>query len=131
MITDWLETTSISLVLNAVQFTVWCGVRISSGNDLFSQLGSNFAIVALFLVLNAITGGIVEAIAAITVVHVFISQNRDGGGTWLLETSLESTSGLVCTNSTVRLWLFWLLWLRLLGIVSELALSLASTDGSH
>lgn len=108
MISDWLETTSISLVLNAVQFAIWSGIGISSGNDLFSQLGSNFTIVALFLVLDAITGGVIEAIASITVVHVFISQNRDGGGTWLLEASLESTSGLVCTDSTVRLWLLWL-----------------------
>lgn len=108
MISDRLETTGISLVLNAVQFSIWGGVGVSSGNDLFSQLGSNFAIVALFLVLDAITGGVVKPIASITVVHVFVSQNRDGGGTWLLEASLESTSGLVGTGSAVRLRLLWL-----------------------
>lgn len=73
-----------------------------------------------------------EAIASITVVHVFISQNRDGGGLWLLEASLEaaleSTSGLFCTDPTVRL---WLLRLWLLVIVSKLALALASPKRSH
>lgn len=108
MISDRLETTTICLVLNAVQFTIRSGVGVSSGNDLFSQLGSDFAIVALFLVLDAITGGVIEAITSITIIHVFVSQNRDGGGTWLLEASLESTSGLIGTGSAVRLRLPWL-----------------------
>lgn len=80
MISHWLETTGIRFVLDAVQFTIWTGVGVTSGDDLFSQFGSNFAVVALFLVLDSVTGGIVEPIASITVVHVFISQNRDRGG---------------------------------------------------
>lgn len=80
MISHWLETTGIRFVLDAVQFTIRTGVGVTSGDDLFSQFGSNFAVVALFLVLDSVTGGIVEPIASITVVHVFISQNRDRGG---------------------------------------------------
>lgn len=80
MIPHRLETTGIGLILDAVQFTIRTGVGISSGNDLFSQFRSNLAVVALFLVLDSVTGGVVEPIASIAVVHVFISQNRDRGG---------------------------------------------------
>lgn len=80
MIPHRLETTGIGLILDAVQFTIRAGVGISSGNDLFSQFRSNLAVVALFLVLDSVTGGVVEPIASIAVVHVFISQNRDRGG---------------------------------------------------
>lgn len=80
MISHRLETSGIGLVLHAVQLTIRPGVGVSSGNDLFSQLRSDFAIVSLFLVLDSITGGVIEPIAAITVVHVFISQDRDWGG---------------------------------------------------
>lgn len=80
MIPHRLETTGIGLILDAVQFTIRAGVGISSGNDLFSQFRSNLAVVALFLVLDSVTGGVVEPIASIAVVYVFISQNRDRGG---------------------------------------------------
>lgn len=80
MISHRLETTGIGLVLDAVQFSVRTCVGVTSGNDLFSQFGSDLAIVALFLVLDSVTGGVVKPIASIAVVHVFISQNRDRGG---------------------------------------------------
>lgn len=131
MISDRLETTGIGLVLDAVQLAVRAGVRISSGYDLLSLLGCDLAIVALLLVLDSVTGGVIKPIASIAVVHVLVPQDRDGGGAWLLEASLESTSGLATT--CVRLRLLWLS--GLLGIVATakltLSLTLASAQGSH
>lgn len=80
MISHRLETTGIGLVLDTVQLSIGAGVGVSTGNDLFSQFGSDLAIVALFLVLDSVTGGVVKPIASIAVVHVFVSQNRDRGG---------------------------------------------------
>lgn len=80
MISHGLETAGIGLVLDAVQFTIRSGIGIATGYDLFSLFGCNLAIVSLFLVLDSITGGVIESIASIAVVHVLVSQDGDGGG---------------------------------------------------
>lgn len=56
MISHGLETAGVGLVLDAVELAVGTGVRVSTGNDLLAQLGANLAVVALFLVLDAVAG---------------------------------------------------------------------------
>lgn len=129
MVSHWLETSGIGLVLDTVQFTIRPGVGVSSANDLFSQFGSDLAIVALFLVLNSVTGGVVKPIASIAVVHVFIAQNRYRGGARLLlrEASLESTSTAAGLSTVGLLRLLGLPLLGLLEATAELTTTLALT----
>lgn len=133
MISDRLETSGVGLVLDAVQLAVGTRVRVSTGNDLLAQLRANLAVVALFLVLDAVAGCVVKAVTSVSVVHVLVAQNRNRRGAGLLESSLESTSG--CTSGgwsseTAAEGLLRLLLLLLLGVVSELA-TLGLAKGRH
>lgn len=145
MISHGLETAGVGLVLDAVELAVGTGVRVSTGNDLLAQLGANLAVVALFLVLDAVAGCVVKAVTSVAVVDVLVAQNRNRGGTRLLESSLESTGGTSAATdsgltsagrSTVAAsegLLRSLGLLLLLGVVSELVLGLASlaTEGRY
>lgn len=129
MISDRLETSGVGLVLDAVQLAVGTRVRVSTGNDLLAQLRANLAVVALFLVLDAVAGCVVKAVTSVSVVHVLVAQNRNRRGAGLLESSLESTSGCWTSEATAE-GLLRLLLLLLLGVVSELA-TLGLAKGCH
>lgn len=135
MIANRLETSGIGLVLDAVQLAVGTRVRVSTGNDLLAQLRANLTVVALFLVLDTVAGCVVKVVTSVTVVYVFVAQDRNRGGTRLLEsTSTGSTAGTEATTAklTSRSWCgSWssvtsseglLRSLLLVGIESELVL---------
>lgn len=73
MIPNRLETSGIGLVLDAVQLAVGTRVRVSTGNDLLTQLRANLTVVALFLVLDAIASCVVKAVTSVSVVYIFVS----------------------------------------------------------
>lgn len=148
MISHGLETAGVGFVLDAVQLAVGTGVRVSTGNDLLAQLGPYLAVVALFLVLDAVAGCVVKAVTSVAVVDVFVAQNRNRSGAGLLESTLEtsratraatSESGLTSggrssvTGSKGLLRSLGLLRLLLLGVVSKLVLGLTSlaTEGRY
>lgn len=102
MISHRLETSGVGLVLDAVQLAVGTRVRVSTGNDLLAQLRANLTVVTLFLVLDAIAGCVVKVVTSVSVVHIFVAQNRNWGGTRLLESALESTSRGTGTSTTTK-----------------------------
>lgn len=136
MIAHRLETAGVGLVLDAVQLAVGTRVRVSTGNDLLAQLRADLAVVALLLVLDAVASCVVKVVTSVTVVYVLVAQNRDRGGTGLLESALESTgstaanSGLTSggrSSVTSSEGLLRSLLLLLLGVeLSELVLGLTS-----
>lgn len=124
MISHRLETSSVGLVLDAVELAVGTRVRVSTGNDLLAQLRANLAVVALFLVLDAVAGCVVKAVTSVSVVHVLVAQNRNRRGARLLESSLESTSGRTSggwTSKATTEGLLRLLLLLLGVVLAELA----------
>uniref|UniRef100_A0A182QMG7 Uncharacterized protein n=1 Tax=Anopheles farauti TaxID=69004 RepID=A0A182QMG7_9DIPT len=133
MISDGLESVGIGLVLNTVELTVGSGVGVATRNDLFRLLRSQVAEESFLLVLDTITGGVtasstfrlylLEAIAAVTVVDVFVAQDRDGSS--LLEVTLEaSASRTTRLESVAGAIVRWSRWsLRVVGTEPLLCLS--------
>lgn len=132
MISHRLETSGVGLVLDAVQLAIGTGVRVSTGNDLLTQLGSNFAVVSVFLVLDAVAGCVVKVVTSVAVVYVLVAENRDRSGTGLLKSTLESSLGTsaatksgLTSGGRSSVGLLRSLGL-LLGIVTELTVGLAT-----
>lgn len=102
MVTDGLETVGIGLILYAVLLTVRGSVGVATGDYLFRLFRSQIAKESFFLVLDTVTSGIVESVAAIAVVDVLVAQNGDGSGLGLEAVALETTGRTAGTESVTR-----------------------------